>query len=302
MEETRTAHTLRIIKSSAILYIVTKIMSFIVKTVFIRVMTTDYLGVNGLFGNILSFLNFTELGIGSAIIYHLYKPVAENNIPKIKSLMQFYKKAYYIIALIILVGGLCVIPFMDFIIKEPPNIHENLIIIYLIFLFQTVSSYFFSYKRSIIFTNQKNNITNYIDCIANVIANILELIVLIITKSFILYLITAAICAIITNIVIAYKANKMYPYLKEKNIDALNKKEKSNIFKSVKALAVYQLGEVVLYSSDNIIISVMLNITMVGLCSNYVLLLDTVKVIFNQIMGGMDASVGNLNASEDILF
>ena len=286
--------------TAIIKFAVKLILQFVLRTIIIYKLGVEYVGLDSLYANIISMMSLAELGIGSAIIYHLYKPVAENNIPKIKSLMQFYKKAYYIIALIILVGGLCVIPFMDFIIKEPHNIHENLIIIYLIFLFQTVSSYSFSYKRSIIFTNQKNNITNYIDCIANVIANILELIVLIITKSFILYLITAAICAIITNIVIAYKANKMYPYLKEKNIDALNKKEKSNIFKSVKALAVYQLGEVVLYSSDNIIISVMLNITMVGLCSNYVLLLDTLKVIFNKIMGGMDASVWNLNASEDI--
>jgi len=131
--------------------IVSFILGFISRTVFIHNLSVTYLGVNGLYTNILSVLSLAELGIGTAMNYSLYKPVAENNYETIKTLMQLYKKIYRIIAIIITVAGLILLPFLKFIIKDPGNISQNeLFLYYLIFLFNTVSTYFVSYKYSLV--------------------------------------------------------------------------------------------------------------------------------------------------------
>ena len=147
MENSRTKNTLKNMSTGAIVQIINKLMAFAVRTVFIRILNTEYLGVNGLFTNILTMLSFTELGIGTAIIYSMYKPVAENDKEKIKSLMRLYKKSYNIIGIVVFVLGLAVIPFMKVLIKEAPNITENITFIYLLFLINTSSSYFLHIKN-----------------------------------------------------------------------------------------------------------------------------------------------------------
>ena len=173
MEESRTKNAIRNIQTGAVVQMVNKIMAFVVRTVFIRVLNSEYLGVNGLFTNVLTILSFAELGIGTAIIFNMYKPVAENNIEKIKSLMQLYKKAYNAIGIIVFLLGLCIIPFMNFIVKDAPNIKENLILIYILFLFNTASSYFFTYKKSIISAHQKQSVINNLDSIFYLLKSII---------------------------------------------------------------------------------------------------------------------------------
>ena len=189
MEESRTKNTIRNMKTGMVVQIINKLMIFVVRTVFIKTLNSEYLGVNGLFTNILTILSFAELGIGTAIIFNMYKPVAENDTEKIKSLMQLYKKAYDIIGVVVFVLGILVIPFMKYIVKDAPNIKENLNFIYILFLCNTTVSYFFTYKKSIISANQKQSIINNIDSICYFIKSIIEILVLILTKNFILYLI-----------------------------------------------------------------------------------------------------------------
>ena len=210
MEESRTKNTIRNVKAGAIVQIVNKLMAFIVQTVFIRTLNTEYLGVNGLFTNILTILSFTELGIGTAIIYNMYKPVAENNKDKIKSLMDLYKKSYNIIGIIIFLLGLCVIPFMNLIVKDAPNIKENLIFIYMLFLLNTTISYFFTYKKSIIYAYQKQSIIDNIDSIIYFVKSIILVAFLILTRNFIVYLIIQDLTTLIENIIIAIKVSKLY--------------------------------------------------------------------------------------------
>ena len=128
MEGSRTKNTIQNVKTGAIVQIVNKIMAFVVRTVFIKMLNTEYLGVNGLFTNVLTILSFAELGIGTAIIFNMYKPVAENDKEKIKSLMDLYRKSYNMIGILVFVLGLFVIPFMNIIVKDAPNIKENLVI------------------------------------------------------------------------------------------------------------------------------------------------------------------------------
>lgn len=296
MEESRTKNTIRNVKAGAIVQIVNKLMAFIVQTVFIRTLNTEYLGVNGLFTNILTILSFTELGIGTAIIYNMYKPVAENNKDKIKSLMDLYKKSYNIIGIIIFLLGLCVIPFMNLIVKDAPNIKENLIFIYMLFLLNTTISYFFTYKKSIIYAYQKQSIIDNIDSIIYFVKSIILVAFLILTRNFIVYLIIQVLTTLIENIIIAIKVNKLYPYLKEKDVNKLNKTEKKSIFSNVKSLIIYKFGSIIMNGTDNILISTLINVDTVGLCSNYILIINSIKSIIFSALNGVTASVGNLNA------
>lgn len=301
MEESRTKNVIKNISVGLIIQILNKVMAFIVRIFFIKILNTEYLGVNGLFTNILKILSFAELGIGTAIIYNMYKPVAEEDREKIKSLTNLYKRSYNIIGCIIFVVGIMIIPFLGMIIKEIPNIKENIILIYVLFLINTSSSYFFTYKRSIISAYQKERIINKYEGIFYFIKSILEIIFLIVTHNYIIYLMVEIITNILLNILISIKSNQMFPYIKEKNITKLSKKETKEIFFNVKDLAIYKFGAAVLDGTDNILISSLVNISTVGLCSNYTMIISSLKLVISSALNGIIASIGNLNvkASED---
>ena len=161
--------------------IVTIIIGLVAQAMFIRILGVDYLGLNGLFTNIISMLGIVELGIGNAIIYNLYKPIADNDKESIKSLMKFYKKSYHIIAGIVLIVGLIIIPFLPFLIEEV-TVDVNIILIYLLFLIDIVCSYFLSYKRSIFYAEQKNYIVNIIHIGYTIVLNLFQLLILYFTS------------------------------------------------------------------------------------------------------------------------
>ncbi len=296
MENSRTKNTLRNVGTGLIVQLINKMMAFVVRTVFIKILNSEYLGVNGLFTNILTMLSFAELGIGTAIIFNMYKPVAEDDKEKIKSLMKLYQKSYNTIGLVIFILGLCVIPFFDIIIKDIPNIKENIYYIYFLFLINTSFSYFYTYKKSIISAYQQESVINKIDSLFYLGKSIFEIIFLIITKNYIVYLIIQISGTILENIIIARKADKMFPYLKEKNVLKLSKEETNGIFSNVKSLIVYKLGTSILSGTDNILISALVNVSTVGLCSNYSMIISSVNALLVSALNGVTASVGNLNA------
>lgn len=276
------------------------LLKFSVQTVFVKMLTKEYLGVNGLFANILTILSFTELGIGNAIIFSMYKPIANNDNEKVKSLMQLYKKAYTIIGMIILVLGLMIIPFMDFFIKERPNINESLTFIYILFLINSVISYFFTYKKSIISAYQKEYIITINNLVFNIIRAIVQIGILLLTHNYILYLIVQIIATFAENLMISIKANKMYPYLKDKNIEKISDGETKGIFSNVKHLFIYKIGSVILSGTDNIIISKIIGLVEVGLYYNYNLIINSVNTVINNAISSITSSIGNLNATGDI--
>lgn len=295
MEESRTKNTIKNVRSGIIVQTINRLMIFVVRTVFIKTLNTQYVGVNGLFTNILTILSFAELGIGTAIIYSMYKPVAEHDHKKIKSLMKLYQKSYNIIGGVVFLLGLFVIPFMGLIIKDAPDIKENLNFIYVLFLVNTSASYFFTYKKSIIYAHQKQRVVDNIDSIFYFGKSIAEIAILCITRNFVAYLVTDILATVTENVAIAFKANKMYPYLKDKDAEPLSKEESKGIFSNVKSLVVYKFGGVIMNGTDNILISSMVNVATVGLCSNYTMLITAIKNIVMHALGGVTASVGNLN-------
>lgn len=277
--------------------VVKNILAFISRTVFVYVLGAEYLGVNSLFTDILTMLSFAELGIGNAMVFSLYKPLAKKNTEKIKSLMRLYAKSYRIIGIVIGVLGVCIVPFLKYIIGEVGYVKENLTLLYILYLLNSVLSYFFVYKKSLIIADQKNYIVDIYQQVFYGLQVMVQSVFLIITKQFIPYLLITILFTFLNNFYVAQKANKMYPYLREKNIQLLDKSELNGIVKNIKALVIYKIGSIILEGTDSIFISMLINVVTVGLYANYKMVVNVFRTIGNQIMNSIVASVGNLNVS-----
>ncbi len=280
--------------------IATAFMSFILRTVFIMHLNEDLLGINSTYGNILSILNMAELGIGTALNFSLYGPVARGEKEKIKSYMQLYRKAYFIIACVVAVMGIALTPFLKYFkLRQPDNTTiKELTIYYLIFLFNTVSSYFVAYKYSLINAEQKNYIQTNINTITKVIVVLLQIVVIIVTENFLFYLLTDAAVQLIQKIFVSRYLDKMYPYLKEKNVEKLSKEESDLVWSKTKALVFHKVGDVARLQTDAILISTFIEVAMAGVVDNYNMVISSVSNFVNIIFNSVISSFGNLIATE----
>ena len=281
-------------------YAINTILGLICRMVFTRTLSADYLGVNGLFTNVLMMLGLAELGIGSAIVYALYKPLAEDDKDTVASLVKFYGSCYKTIGIVVAVIGIILMPFLNILITDQPAIKENLYVIYALYLFNTASTYFFSYRSSLITASQQNYIVVGVNYLITIIQSIIQMIWLITTHEYIGYLIIASIGTMIYNISISYIAKQKFPYIVKKNIRPLEYKEKRKLIRNVRALVVWKLSGLLVNSTDNIIITYFNGLATVGLSSNYTLLSSTLNALLNQLFNGITASVGNLNAKESV--
>ncbi|MFR8063988.1 hypothetical protein [Thomasclavelia spiroformis] len=273
-------------------------LNFLTRTVFLKFLSTEYLGVNGLFSNVLSMLSLVELGIGTAIVYSMYKPIAENNKREISALMSFYKKAYHYIGIVVTILGLLLVPFLDLIVKNKNNI-QNLEVIYLLFLFNTSLTYFYAYKRSIISADQKEYILSKYRMYFSFLKAFLQIAVLFLTKNFIIYVFVQIFCTFLENFFISRKADKMYSYLKEYKNEKIAPEKVKKIKDDVKSLTIYKISGTMLDGTDNIIISSFLDIGLVGLLSNYTLIVNSINMLLTQVVTSVTASVGNFIVKED---
>lgn len=298
MNKSRTDNVSRNVSYSLVCQVLVLVLSFICRTVFVRTLGAEYLGISGLFTNILTVLSFAELGIGDAIIFSLYKPIATGETEKIKSLMQFYKKAYRVIGLTILTVGLAALPFLDKIMAQKPHVDGNVSLIYILFLINIVISYFYIYKQTLITAHQKNYIVTVKNTMCIIVMYVVQIVLLITTHNYILYLIAQILNTLITNLILSKRADKEFPYLREKNVKKLEKRETSKIFTNVKALILYKFGSVVLNGTDNILISMFIGLKDVGVTSNYLLVVNAFEMVLQKVKSGFVASVGNLNTLE----
>ena len=297
IEKTRTEYSILNIATGLGGYIVNTIIGLICRMVFTRTLSAEYLGVGGLFTNILSLLSLAELGIGSAIIYALYKPLAVGDKEKIASLVKFYGHCYRVIGIVVGAVGIALMPFLMILIDEP-NITENLYVIYFLYLFNAAFSYFFSYRSSLIAAAQQNYIVTATNYVVTIGQSILQIIWLLFTHNYIGYLIIQCIGGLVYNVIISYIARKKFPYIAAKNIKPLEKTEKSVLKRNVSALVIWKLCGLLVNSTDNIIITYFSGLVAVGLASNYTLLSTTLNSLLNQVFSSISASVGNLNAIE----
>lgn len=275
---------------------VTVIMKALTQIVFVRTLNVVYLGVNGLFSNILTMLSLAELGVGSAILYNMYKPMAQKDILRINALMNFYRETYRKIGFFVLILGMSITPFLEYIIKDDHEIPE-LKLIYILYVFNNAVSYFFVYKQSVLIADQKNYVVMFINIIKNVFMFSLQITFLIITKNFLIYLMISIISTIIFNLVTSIAADNYYPYLKN-NKEHLEKEEKKVIYKDVYAMMAHRVGGVIVMGTDNILLSAFVGVAAVGLYSNYVMILGSVKGFLNQVYEALLSSIGDLVNSE----
>lgn len=297
--QSRVSNSLRNIATSFAGYFLTMVLGYISRIFFVRYLTAEYLGVNGLFSSILSMLSLAELGIGSAIGFALYKPIAENNEDKIASLMHFYKRAYQVIGLTICVAGLLMLPLVDVVIQNPPNIKENIYFLYLVFLFDTVISYFFSYKGTLLVAAQKNYVTALVSYFVTIIQHILQIVVLITTQEYIPYLLIRTAGVVTNNILIAHMAERYFPCIRKKHVAPIDKNEKKTFFINIKALTINKLCTILVNNTDNIVITYLNGLVTTGIASNYTLLSGTLNTLITQVFSSMTASIGNLNAGDN---
>ena len=273
------------------------IISFFSRIIFIKILGAEYLGINGLFTNILTMLSLAELGIGEAITFSLYKPLKEKNIKNCTMLMQLYKKVYYIIGIVIFLIGILFTPFLEYFIGEMPDI-SNIYFIFILFVINSSVSYFFSYKRNLIIADQNRYIATLYRYSIYFIMNVFQIIYLLLFNDYIGFLLIQIISTIVENLLISKKANKMYPYLKNKEKIRLNEEYKKTIKNNTKAMMMHKVGSAIVISTDNILLSKLVNLVAVGIYSNYYLVINALHTIFSQIFTSLTASVGNLCVSE----
>lgn len=290
----RSANAIRNAAVSTVAQVFNMLLSFICRTIFVRLLATEYLGLSGLFANVLSVLSLSELGIGNAIIINLYKPMAEQDETTICRYMNYYAKAYRIIGCAILVFGLFSTPFLQYIVNTDVYI-PNLRLIYFLYVANSAISYFCAYRRTILTVDQKEYVNTINRNVFLLIQNIFQIVVLLLTHNYILYVLVMLTCTLLSNVHISVYTAKRYPLLKNKTA-RLDRGQTRDLLKSLKAILFQKIGNVLVNSTDNIIISISLGVYWVGMYSNYSMIVGIIVTFATIIFAACSASIGNLNA------
>ena len=295
----RTSNITRNVAVTVVTQVFSLLFAFANRTVFIYLLGEQYLGIDGLFTSLLTIFSLAELGIGNALIFSLYKPIAEGDTFRSQQYLHLYDRAYRWIIGVILLGGVSLMPFLKTLINAEINrLGINIYIVYLLFLFNTVSSYFLAHRQAVLVINQRQSTVSLYQTATKILVNILECIVLLVFASYYLFLAIRVIGNYIMAILISCKAKKEYPELCIDNQEKLPKEDVNRIKKDVYALFIRRVGGVVLVSADNIIINAFISLAMVGIYSNYVLIVNSVQGITTLMMTAMTASIGNYIATQ----
>lgn len=280
---------------SVLAQILTLILQFINRRVFVIFLDIEFLGYQSLFGNIFTLLSVAELGIGNIISFHLYKEIVDKNEEEIGKLMYLYKWIYRIIAIVVLISGFACCLLVPYIVSDSSSSIQYLYLVYFIQLGSTVLGYFLSYKRTIYIANQKEYQCVKIDLYTTIIVQIIQLSILAIFRSYILYLIIQLSTTLIANIIISLKSNKDYPYLKKKYTITKKDIQRRNFISDAKNFLVHKISYAIYGGTDNVIISAICGIRDVALYGNYVLLQKGVmQVLFYKLLNPIQATLGNI--------
>ena len=285
----RTDNSLRNLKTAVLFKLAAIVVNFIARKIFVVVLTKEYLGLDGTFANILTMLSLAELGVGTAITYSMYKPLAEGDQKLILSLMTLYRKFYTVIGIAVGVLGAALTPFLQYIIRDIPDI-PHIRLIYLMFVLDSSISYFLVYKQSLISAYQYKT---------GMAVTAAQCAALLLTGNYVLYLALKLCATFVCNALLARKADRLYPYLKQKTVQPLPAPVRQDISKNIRAMIAHKLGSVVVFGTDNVLIAYFVGAVSVGLYSNYLLITQSLKSAYSMIFRAMTASIGNLCAAED---
>ena len=297
MKDSRTKNAKRNIIFGIVNKLVHMVFPFAVRSIIIQVLGTEYLGLSSLFTSVLQVLNLAELGISGAITYNMYKPIAEGDAKTVCALLNLYKKIYRIIGLFILIVGLIIMPFLhNFIEGGVPN-NINIYILYVLYLFNTVSTYFlFAYKSALINACQRNDIVSNIHTAVSVIQFLAQILVLLAFENYYLFVIVQCVTSMINNVLVAYIAKLRYPQYK--CLGVVSKEQKEDIKKRVTGLMVYKICAATRNSLDSIFISSMIGLTAVAIYSNYYTIMSAITGVMGMLTSSIIATVGNSIVTE----
>lgn len=274
------------------------VMSFLYRTLLVKTLGDAYTGVNGTFTNILMIFSLADLGVGTAIIYNLYKPIAEDDRAAIRRLMNLYQRAYNIIGIVILLLGFVMMFFLKGFIKESQQIN-NLYLIFAIYVLNTASTYFLAYKGTLITANQKNYIVTNVVYLTSIICYIVQMVMLLLTNNYVLTISIQTATNMLQNIITMRIANRMYPFINEDSSELPSIEERRKIYADMRSIVFYRIGAVITNGTDGLVISSALGLITAGIYDNHLLILTTIKNLLLQVFKGMTASIGNLNAVEN---
>jgi len=296
---TRTEHSMRNLRYTLLFQSLAMVTAFFTRHVFVSVLNQEYLGLEGTFSNLLVVLSLAELGVGEAITFSLYKPIAEGNVLQIRALMELYRKVYRAIGLGIAALAALLAPFLHLIIKDFPNTGE-VYLIYALFVSNSALSYFFVYKQSLILADQRRYLITLWRYGLWTVLYLVQVAFLWITRNYIFYLCLQLIETLLENWILARKADKLYPYLRERNHKTqLDRESKAEILRNTKAMFLHKIGGAVVFNTDSLLMSYFFGVVSVGLYSNYLLIVKGLRNCYKMVFAAFAGSVGNLGATED---
>ncbi len=301
----RTQHSARNATVGILCQFLAMALAFVVRLFFVQALTKDYLGISGWFSNILSVLNISELGIGTAIVVSLYKPLATGDQPRIRATLRMLRKAYRIVGLVVLGLGLALLPFLPVLVNQQTQL-VDLPTVYLMFLAQSVCSYLFlGYKSAIFTADQRQSRIHAVGLLVAFLSSVLQILSLVLWRNYYAYVAVYAVAAIAKNLLIARSADRDYPYLRhitrlqdgEDDELALPKAERRSIFKNLFGLSLYRLSGTVLNATDSLVLVKFIGLGIMGLYSNYLFVITAVTTVLTLLFQSFTASVGNLHVT-----
>ena len=294
MSESRTSNVIKNSFANILLRFVEIICQFLLRTAFIYLLGNEYTGVAGLFTDILQVLSLMELGLDVSMVYSLYKPLVDKDVKRISALMNFYKKAFTIIGVVIFGIGTACIPMLDYIVKDVPNITEDIRVIFEFYVLTSAASYFFIYKTILLKADQKARIVSKWSGVIRFIETVLEIIALLVVRDFYAYLILHFVSVVVTNFILSRITTKMYSeFFKDKSAK-LSKHETFVLFRNIACLLAYDMSGVIINSTDSIFISAFVGTTQVAIIGNYTLIINSIRTAVAMGINASRPSIGNL--------
>lgn len=295
----RTKNTVRNILTGSVNRVINIILPFFTRTVILYVMGTKYLGLSSLFSSVLSFLSLAELGVGGAMVYSMYKPIAENDNDTICALLNLYRRIYRIIGTVVLVLGLALMPFLRGLINDEIPEGINLHLLYFIYLFNAVLSYWlFAYKNALLQAHQRNDVDNVIASIITPVSYAVMLGCLWLTENYYAYVIWLPVFTVITNLIRSRYVDAHFPELKPRG--EISPELRRSITKKVAALIGTKLNTVVLNAADNLVMSAFLGLTVIAVYGNYYMIMSSIIGFLGIIYSAMTAGLGNSLQTESL--
>ncbi len=297
MQNSRTSNALKNSGASLMNKLAQTILQFAMRTAFIRLLGNEYTGISGLFTDILQVLSLMELGLDTSMVYSLYRPVAQNDTKRISALMNFYRKAFTIIGVTVLAAGALCTPFLGHIVKNVPNIREDIRGIFLMYVATTAFSYFLVYRTILIRANQQSRIISNYTTVVYIAESIVEIMLLFVFRQFYAYLIVHFLATVVRNILLSRKAKAMYPEYLRKSDERLSRMDRNKLMRDLACLTVYSTAGVVIYSTDSIFISAFVGTVEVAIIGNFSLIINSIRTLLERIVSATKPSIGNRAAT-----